>query len=184
MLQTILHLYLSYLTFLHPVIKGAKLCNEVEPDPRQVTNIMLALVFSVLMELADKVFLSSLIAARTLYTFVRIVLCLYFSHTKFLGALCIYERLFATLVESYMPMLDTLVVQHIEAMREWGLVKYATTIGVSFVRAGAEIVDIAQRLVVSSSDTKVQAARLRRRLSQTREDSESEAERPQRPGTP
>lgn len=184
MLKGLLDLYLNYLTFLQPVIRGAKLCNEVDPNPRQVANTLLALIFSVLMVLADRFFLSSLIATRTVYTFARIVLCLYFSHPKFLGALRIYERLFATLVENYTPMLDALVLQHIEAMREWGLVKYSTTIGVSFVRAGAEIMDIAQRLVASSSDTKIRPARLQRRLSQTLEDSEPENERAARLGTP
>lgn len=165
MLELLLRVFLAYVTFVRPVMYGAQLCKKDNPDPKQVTNVTLALVFSWLMELADMLFLSSFIAARSLYMAARVVLCLYFSHPGFLGALRVYEKIFAPLVDAYGPMVDSLIVQHIETIGHSGIMHYCTTVGMSLFRVVMEVVDIAKRLVESTADTEVPAAPLPRRLS-------------------
>ncbi|CAD2213267.1 hypothetical protein AGDE_01368 [Angomonas deanei] len=171
-LESTLNFVLFYLTYVNPVVRGTRLCQQPNPNASQVSNVALTLIFAWWMEFLDAMFLSSFIAMRGLYTFVRIILLLYFIHPKFLGALRVYEKLFASLVDQYLPLVDKLVLQHVENIREWGLTRYATKTGMVLVRAVVDIIDIAQRLIVSSGDSHVKPARLQRRLSAERDDGE------------
>ena len=143
MLELLLRGYLVYLSFVQPVIYGAQLCHSPNPDPLQVTNVTLTLIFSWLLEVADVIFLSSFIAMRWLYICARIVLALYFAHPRFLGATQIYSKFFATFVDNYSPVIDSIV---------------------------AAVAGIAKTLLEASSTTTVPAAPLPRRMSQARED--------------
>lgn len=165
MIETALRVALAYLTYVRPVMYGAHLCKKENPNPTHVTNITLALIFGWLMEVADAMFFSSLIAARSLWLFVRIVLCLYFCHPTFLGALNLYEKVLGRLIDAYGPMVDTLLVHHIDAIANTGIVHYSTTVVMSLFRVVMEVVDIARRLMESTTTTEVPAASLPRRLS-------------------
>lgn len=168
-LTKLLETYLGYLTYVQPVVYGAQLCRSEQPDPNQVTNVTLTLIFAWVMEVADKLFLSSFIAMRTVYITGRIVLCLYFVHPKFLGAQRTYNKLFGGLVDTYLPMVDDLLLRHVAAVGEWGVVRYATTVGMTILRGVSEVFDIARRLLEATSATTVSPAPLPSRLSQTRE---------------
>lgn len=162
MLLTALRWGLVYLTFFQPIIYGSHLCRQVQPDPALVTNTTLALIFGWLMELADVMLLSPLIAMKVPYLLVRIIMCLYFSHPSFLGATRIYEKLFAELVDTYAPILDQLVVQQIEVMGHSGPMTAVSTVGMAAVRGLSEVFHIARILVEAAAVTNVAAAPLRR----------------------
>lgn len=164
MLTFILRSYLTYISFVQPVIYGAQLCRSPTPDPLQVTNVTLTLVLSWLLEIADAAFLTSFIAMRSLYLVARIILCLYFAHPRFSGAVQIYSRCFAGPVETYAPLLDALVMRHIEAIGALGGVRYISYMSLLLLKGAAEVVDIARRLMEASTTTSVAAAELPRSL--------------------
>jgi hypothetical protein len=170
MLESLLRGYLVYLSFVQPVIYGAQLCRSTNSDPLQVTNVTLTLIFSWLLEVADAVFLSSFIAMRWLYVCARIVLALYFAHPRFLGAVRIYRKLFATLVDNYSPVIDSMVIRHVETIGESGLMQYGAYVSAELMRGVAAVGGIAKTLLEASSTTTVPAAPLPRRMSQARED--------------
>lgn len=181
MLVALLRGLLAYVMYVRPVMYGARLCKSESPDPKQVTNITLTLIFNWILELADLVFLSSFIASRNLYTVARIVVCLYFAHPRFLGALSVYEKAVAPLIDAYGPMVDSLFMQHMDAIARSGIVHYCTAVSMSFFRIVTEVFDIAKRLMESTADTEVPAAELPRRLSAHHVDPMKDEETDRRP---
>ncbi|KPI87049.1 hypothetical protein ABL78_3861 [Leptomonas seymouri] len=169
MLELLLRGYLVYLSFVQPVIYGAQLCHSPHPDPLQVTNVTLTLIFSWLLEVADVIFLSSFIAMRWLYVCARIVLALYFAHPRFLGAVQIYRKLFLNLVDNYSPVVDSIVVRHVETIGESGLMQYGALVSAGLMRGVAAVGGIAKTLLVASATTSVPPAPLPRRMSQARD---------------
>lgn len=170
MLELLLRGYLVYLSFVQPVIYGAQLCHSPNPDPLQVTNVTLTLIFSWLLEVADVIFLSSFIAMRWLYICARIVLALYFAHPRFLGATQIYSKFFATFVDNYSPVIDSIVMRHVQTIGESGFMQYGAFVSMGLMRGVAAVAGIAKTLLEASSTTTVPAAPLPRRMSQARED--------------
>ncbi|KPA81822.1 hypothetical protein ABB37_04087 [Leptomonas pyrrhocoris] len=170
MFELLLRGYLVYLSFVQPVVYGAQLCHSPNPDPQQVTNVTLTLIFSWLLEVADVVFLSSFIAMRWLYVCARIVLALYLAHPRFLGSVQIYRKLFATLVDNYSPVVDSIVVRHVQTIGESGLMQYGALLSAGLMRGVAALGGIAKTLLEASAATSVPAASLPRRMSQARDD--------------
>lgn len=176
MLETLLRGYLVYLSFIQPVVYGAQLCRSTSPDPVQVTNVTLTLIFAWLLEVADVVFLSSFIAMRWLYLAARIVLALYFAHPRFLGAVRIYRKLFASLVDTYSPVIDSVVMRHVQTIGDSGLMQYGAVLSTGLLRGMAAVAGIAKTLMEASVTTNVPAAALPRRMSQARDDRLTENE--------
>ncbi|KAG5464491.1 hypothetical protein LSCM1_00681 [Leishmania martiniquensis] len=174
MLEILLHGYLWYLSFVQPVVYGAQLCHTPDPDALQVTNVTLTLIFAWLLEVADVLFLSSFIAMRWLYLCARIVLALYLAHHRFLGAVKVYQRLFASLVDTYAPAIDSVVVRHVQTIGDSGLIQYGTQLCAGLLRGIAAIAGIAKTLMEASTTTTVPAAPLRRHMSQERNGGEVE----------
>lgn len=170
MLETLLRGYLVYLSFVQPVIYGAQLCHSPSPDPQQVTNVTLTLIFAWLLEVADVLFLSSFIAMRWLYLAARVVLALYFAHPRFLGATQVYRKLFATLIDTYSPAIDAIVVRHVATIGESGIMQYGAYLTAGLMRGMAAVAGIASTLLEASATTTVPAAALPRRMSQARDD--------------
>ncbi|KAK7202274.1 hypothetical protein NESM_000298900 [Novymonas esmeraldas] len=184
MLEFLLRGYLGYLSFVQPVIYGAQLCHSPHPDPVQVTNVTLTLIFAWLLEVADVLFLSSFIAMRWLYLCARIVLALFFAHPRFLGAVAVYQRLFANLVDVYSPAIDSIVVRHVQSIGDSGLIQYGTQVCTGLLRGTAAVARIATALVEASATTTVPAAPLPRRMSQARDTGEVESMRTTTTATP
>lgn len=170
MLELLLRGYLVYLSFVQPVIYGAQLCHAAAPDPLQVTNVTLTLIFAWLLEVADVLFISSFIAMRWLYLCGRIILALYFAHPRFLGAVQVYRRVFASLVDVYSPVIDSIVVRHVQTIGDSGLIQYGTQMCTGMLRGLAALAAMAKALLEASATTTVPAAALPRRMSQERDD--------------
>ncbi|KAI5691698.1 hypothetical protein MNV84_08431 [Leishmania braziliensis] len=167
MLELLLRGYLVYLSFVQPVIHGAQLCHSTDPDALQVANVTLTLIFAWLLEVADVLFLSSIFAMRWLYLCTRIVLALYLANHRFLGAVQIYQRLFASLVDTYFPVIDSVVVRHMQVIGDSGLIQYGAQVSASLLRGVTTIAEIAKALIESST-TAVPTAPLSRCMSQER----------------
>ncbi|KAG5490810.1 hypothetical protein JKF63_00932 [Porcisia hertigi] len=174
MLELLLRSYLVYLSFVQPVIYGAQLCRSRHSDALQVTNVTLTLIFAWLLEVVDVLFLSPLMAMYWLYLCARIVLALYFAHPRFVGAVQVYQRLFAGLVDTYSPVIDAVVVRHVQIIGDWGLIQYGTHVCTALLRGIAAVAGIARTLMEASTTTTVPAASLPRSMSQERERGEVE----------
>ncbi|CAG9584203.1 conserved hypothetical protein [Leishmania major strain Friedlin] len=186
MLEFLLRGYLVYLSFVQPVIYGAQLCRSPDPDALQVTNVTLTLIFAWLLEVADVLFLTPFIAMRWLYLCARIVLALYFSHHRFLGAVQVYERFFSSLVDTYFPVIDSVVVRHVQTICSSGLAQYGAQVCIGLLRGITAAAGIAKTLMEVSPTTTVRVAPLPRRMSQVRGGGEVEDARispPPRPPT-
>ncbi|CCW63238.1 unnamed protein product [Phytomonas sp. EM1] len=155
MFTGILNVLLGYFTFLHPLIYSAQLTKEKSPDPRQVTNITLALILGWLISFSDALFLSPFFTMRSLYLLVRIILCMYLSNPTLLGALKIYEKFLAPLFDTYSPCVNDLVVQHIDTMTESGVNKYVVSMGTSLFREIAKACDVTYQLLGVMADSAV-----------------------------
>lgn len=184
MLELLLRGYLVYLSFVQPVVYGAQLCHSPDPDVRQVTNVTLTLIFAWLLEVADVLFLSSFIAMRWLYLCARITLALYFSHHHFLGAVQVYERLFSSLVDTYLPVIDSVVVHHVQIICNSGLTQYGTQMCIGLLRGIAAAAGIAKTLMEVSATTTARVTPLPRRMSQERGGGEVEDARISPPPRP
>ncbi|GET93747.1 hypothetical protein, conserved [Leishmania tarentolae] len=174
MLEFILRCLLVYLSFVQPVIYGAQLCHSQEPDAQQVTNVTLTLIFAWLLEVVDVVFLSSFIAMRWLYLCARIILALYFSHHRFLGAVQVYQRLFSSLVDAYFPVIDTVFVHHVQSICNSGLIQYGAQLCMGLLRGIVTAAGIAKMLMDVPSTTAEPVAPLLHGTSQERGDGEIE----------
>ncbi|KAG5465233.1 hypothetical protein GH5_00694 [Leishmania sp. Ghana 2012 LV757] len=177
MLEFLLRGYLWYLSFVQPVIYGAQLCHSPHPDALQVTNVTLTLIFAWLLEVADVLLLSSFISIRWPYLCARILLALCFAHHRFLGAVKVYQKLFATLVDAYSPVIDCVVGRHMQTIGDSGLIQYGTQVCTGLLRGIATVAGIAETLMEACTTTRVPAAPLPRQMLQERDGGEEEGVR-------
>lgn len=144
-----LQLTLWYLSFIHPLYVGAKLCRKPSPNPKDVENCAIAFAFLWVLEMADHMLLSELIAMRNVYLLVRILVCLYFFNPNFHGALTIFKASgLKALVESYGSTVDETVTANLKTFRNQGLIEYAVDAGKWAARGGWQASKIALQLVV------------------------------------
>ncbi|CUF96582.1 membrane-associated protein, putative [Bodo saltans] len=120
----VLSLTLWFVTYIQPIVLGARVCRAEHAKPAQVMNITLAVVFVWLTEFLDSLILGRIFAMRWLYTAFRIALAWYWMHPRLLGALKTYQKYLLPMVERHAGTIDSLITDHINEARHSGSWKY------------------------------------------------------------
>ncbi|TPP49506.1 hypothetical protein CGC20_18915 [Leishmania donovani] len=96
----------------------------------------------------------------------------------------VYERLFSSLVDTYFPVIDSVVARHVQTICNSGLTQYGAQVCIGLLRGIAAAAGIAKTLMEVSSTTTVRVAPLPRRMSQERGGGEVEDARISPPPRP
>eukprot|EP00758_Cryptobia_borreli_P018128 Tbor_TRINITY_DN646_c0_g1::TRINITY_DN646_c0_g1_i1::g.1531::m.1531/K17279/REEP5_6; receptor expression-enhancing protein 5/6 len=144
---------LWYVSFVHPIYIGAKLCSAQDTREKDIKNCTISFAFIWLIELADQLILSDLIAMKNFYLFMRIILCLYILHPQFCGALRLYERCgIKTLIETHGEMIDTHITNNLNLFSHQGAVKYGQETLQNILLIAKSAISVGFKLLIPSEE--------------------------------